>query len=392
MCASLAYPHETKSPEHAEDDRAASCECDRPCLAYLTIRSGCGSNILQMLASHFQAFFFVLLPVWGDWTQEYGDPGSTNYVSFKPGTHSVKTGWSYTGPGDYSLFYYADPAVSEDGVLYIPYLYLPSYKLQVRAVAPNGTLLWAIEDLASDESCDSIRLTNALYSQEHDLVVVGWYCIAVSTYSRNAQLLAFHASRTTKVWQTDILRINDASKIAMSLKSDAVFIAGGFDCGRDLDQVTKTVPSNSRSKYVDKIYSVSLRNGSVLWELDANRTGCETQMKIGTVCERAGFELLIIPTHLSYGYYAEGGLMATRSASNNTQWITPLRITWDAKFAFSQAKNLIFGAYGFAGNPDLIFAVNSSSGNVTFSNHGFCSDGAFPSGPAVDRYGDAYFR
>ena len=185
----------------------------------------------------------------------------------------------------------------------------------------------------------------------------------------------------------------------MSLKSNAVFVAGGFDCGRDLDQSPKsssggsvTNSSNAKSKYVGKIYSVSLTNGSILWELDANRTGCEAQTKIGTMRERSAFELLLIPVHLSYGDYAEGGLMATRSDTNNIQWIAPLRITWDAKFAFSQAKNLIFGAYGFAGNPDLIFAVNSSSGNVTFSNRGFCGDEAFPSGPAVDRYGDAYFR
>ena len=356
-------------------------------------------HLAGMLAAFRCQALLLVLPVLGDWTQEYGDPGSTNYVSFKPGAHPVSTGWSYTGPGDYSLFYYADPAVSEDGVLYIPYLYLPSYKLQVRAVAPNGSLLWAIEDLASDELCDSIRLTNALYSQEQDLIVVGWYCIAVSTYSRNAQLLAFHASSANKVWQTKILRINDASRIAMSVKSGAVFIAGGFDCGRDVDQLLKrssggstTVSSNATSKDVGKIYSVSLRNGSILWELDANQTGCETQMKIGAVLEWEGIELLLTPTRLGYGDYASGSLMATRSDSNQTQWTASLRTTWDAKFAFSQAKNLIFGAYGFAGNPDLIFAANSSSGNVTFSNHGFCGDGAFPSGPAVDRYGDAYFR
>ena len=365
-----------------------------------------------MLESSWRVFFLVL-PVLGNWTQEYGDSGSTNYVSFKQGAHPVKTGWSYKGPGMQSLFYFAGPALSESGAMFIPYLYrefesasrsrAPWFDLQVRAVAPNGSSLWVADNLTDDDfySCASIRLTNALYSQEHHLVVVGWNCIKTFPYyARHSQLLAFNASNGNVTWRTHILPINDMSRIAMSLKYNAVFTSGGFDCGRNvwnellkrkLDDST-IVPSNGQGKYVGKIYSMSLSDGSVLWELDANKTGCETQMKIGPTSERDVSELLLTPVHLHNGRYAGGDLLATRSDVNNTQWIALLRMTWDARFAFSPSKNVIFGTYGFDGNPDLIFAINMSSGNETFSNRGFCVEGAFPCGPAVDRYGDAYYR
>ena len=365
-----------------------------------------------MFASSWKALLLAL-PVLGNWTQEYGDSGSTNYVSFKQGAYPVKTGWSYTGPGTDSLFYFAGPAVSEAGAMFIPYLYrefegesrsyAPWFDLQMRAVAPNGSLLWVADELANNDNfdlCASIRLTNALYSQEHNLVVVGWNCInTFPYYARRSQLLAFNASNGNVTWRTRILPINDMSRIAMSLKYNAVFASGGFDCGRNAWALLKrkrngsiTVPSNGTGKYIAKIYSVSLSDGSVLWELDAEKTGCETQMKIGLTGERDVSELLSTPVHLHNGKYAGGDLLATRSNANSTRWIASLRTTWDARFAFSPPKNLIFGTYGFDGNPDLIFATNMSSGRLEFSNRGFCVEGAFLCGPAVDRYGDAYYR
>ena len=52
----------------------------------------------------------------------------------------------------------------------------------------------------------------------------------------------------------------------------------------------------------------------------------------------------------------------------------------------------MFGSYGFAGNPDLIFAVDIENNKILFSNWGYCGSNAYPSGPAVDKQGHAYYR
>ena len=60
--------------------------------------------------------------------------------------------------------------------------------------------------------------------------------------------------------------------------------------------------------------------------------------------------------------------------------------------AFTSNGKCVYGSYGFAGNPDLIFGLNAENGELLFSNHGYCDKGSYPSGPSVDATGIAYYK
>ena len=84
----------------------------------------------------------------------------------------VKTHWNYLVPYDEVYHVYISflqfSFFTNEGVIFIPFaitLSLPFRVLfQVRAVSPDGKELWvAPHDLASDDKCASILLTNTLY-------------------------------------------------------------------------------------------------------------------------------------------------------------------------------------------------------------------------------------
>ena len=125
-----------------------------------------------------QLFFYSTL---SSWTQQYGDPASTNYIPL-PKTLPVKTNWNYSVPY-YKIFrvsvFYNSPSLSNEGVIFIPFAITLSHPfhtlLHVRAVSPDAKELWvAPHDLTIDDKCASNLLTNTLYSHEQNMVIIAW--------------------------------------------------------------------------------------------------------------------------------------------------------------------------------------------------------------------------
>lgn len=174
------------------------------------------------------------------WTQQYGDPGSTNFVHglVKP---SPKIQWNYTVPNDYDYYkvsYFSNsPAFSDEGVVFIPFAYSRPppvlILLQIRAVSRDGVELWISENIdESHQDCAALFMTNVLYSQEHNMVIAGWDCAdAFPYYKKEGQLVGLNASNGSLLWRSEKVKLNDAATISMT--QSTVIISGGFSCYLD---------------------------------------------------------------------------------------------------------------------------------------------------------------
>lgn len=338
---------------------------------------------------------FLPLSVYSSsWTQQYGDPASTNYVP-QP-KHPQTTGWNYTIPNDYDYYpvsyIYNSPAISKDGVIFLPFAFTRPYPilllLQVRAVSPQGKELWITPGKLDygNEACASILLTNALYSEEHNMIIIGWNCAhAFPYYEKSGQLVAINATNGFIIWKTDKLLINDVATISMN--SDTVFLSGGFSCYEDGMIIVQKQTNKSL------IMGIDLLTGKMSWSAVKNHAGCRTaQTKVTPL--RDGSTMVMFPVNLPGGPYAFGDILSLKCSSYQcTQaWLEHIHITYDARFAFSEG-GVMFGNYGLAGSgPDQIFGLDVQSGKLLFNRTGACDSGVFPSGPAVDREGNAYFR
>ena len=343
----------------------------------------------------------------GDWNQQYGGPGSTNYaeVNANSGLFNVTGLWNYTNPGTYS-YIYNSPAVSEEGVVFFPfYNYSPPTQdddgrdLQVRAAAPNGSILWITDDLGDDEKCAVIFLTNAVYSSEKKMVYIGWTCAAAFPYyEKHGQIIGINSETGKKVWKSSVLRnANDLSR--MSISASIAYVSGGYDCWKDGLPLKSTYKSpeferlvKSKSDNISKIYAVNLETGKLVWMMNHTGVGCTSQTKILPL--ENGNDLVIFPVDLPRGVYLGGKLLALECDSEGScskKWLRDVGVCWGSTFGFSQ-QGVLYGGYGFDGKPDLIFALDSNSGETLFSEMGYCEPGVYPSGPAVDKQGHAYYR
>ena len=357
--------------------------------------------MLYLAPSHSFFVLFLLLFFacsYASWTQQYGDSSSTNYIS--SGNHSpTNIAWNYTALGDEdsASFFYGSPSMSEDGVVFIPFLEIPQYWLQVRAIAPGGKEIWMANWIGEDESCSVVDLSNTLYSSEYKLVIVSWYCTAGGAYHEKAgQVVALNATNGSLVWRSQKLKLLDSASISMSKKT--VYVVSGYDCGRDNpvqslnDQQAKQRPEKNDSI----IAAIDISTGKLKWTQALEHSGCDSQFKISYLPN--DLILLLVPYSLPYGPYLAGSLLGIScledqgSVNCSSIWRENLRLSYDAKFAFTANGSFAYGSYGFAGNPDLIFGLNTENGKLEFSNHGYCYEGTYPSGPSVDTSGIAYYK
>ena len=334
-----------------------------------------------------------------DWTQQYGDPASTNYKYVDPDIFGTNISvWNYTYPGQYS-FIYNSPAVSDKGVVFLPFLMYSD--MEIRAFAPNGTMLWisSIQDFINhDVGCGVIFMTNAVYSSERDQVFIGWTCpAALPYYQKYAQIFAIDAQTGKNMWHSPMLdEANDLSRIA-----NVLYASGGYDCWKDVSidgkntnpQIAKNHLKYTEDKSnISQVYAFNLDDGKMIWVKNYTQVGCTSQIKIAPMQDEY---LVTIPVNLTRGLYDAGSLLALKCDKDGNcteKWLNKLRLSWDAKFAFSIKDSVLYGAYGFAGNPDLIFGLDIDTGKTVFSSIGYCDPGNYPGGPAVDERGYAYYR
>ena len=359
------------------------------------------------------ALFLNVYLVYGDWNQQYGDYRSTNYVKVAYINDDMSELWNYTYPGQYS-YIYSSPAVSEQGVVFMPFLkYSPPddgsviYDLQVRAATPNGSITWIADNLGVDKSCGSIFQTNAVYLSKQSMVVVGWTCAAgFPYYQKHAQMIGIDSVQGHILWKSQKLYdANDLSRL--SVMSDIAYVSGGYSCHKDgiplrpnamVGKPTNSAPkrneveSSRDLQNISRIYAFSVKDGSMLWAKDYLQVGCTSQTKIFPLHNNK--HLVIFPTNLPQNVYFGGKLLAYECNSFGSceeKWLSDANVCWGSTFAFSD-QGVLFGGYGFDGNPDLIFGLDIKTGKKVFSNKGYCEPGVYPSGPAVSEKGDAYYR
>ncbi len=349
--------------------------------------------------------------VWGNWTQQYGDYRSTNYGQVEPTSdlYNISYAWNYTYPGPHS-YIYNSPAVSENGVVFLPYLnYAPphdgviTYGLEVRAISPNGSLIWVSPDFELDFMCAVIFLTNAIYIAEKKSVLIAWTCANVFPYYEKHGRMAGIDSITGKIlWKSQKLYdANDMSRL--SVVSDVVYASGGYDCWKDeLPVYTKSPNKKDNNRQlklgddphnnISRIYAFNANNGSIIWVRDYAHVGCTSQTKLFPLPNNK--HMVIFPVNLLETVYLGGKLLALECDSQGScidKWLSDVKTCWDSTFAFSD-QGTLFGGYGFDGVPDLIFGLDSNTGKISFSSIGYCEPGTYPSGPVVDKMGCAYYR
>ena len=334
-------------------------------------------------------FVALCVKIISGWNQQFGDPGSTSHVEISSNAERlIKAGWNITVWTATGAFYNFGAGMSEDAVLYMPFLHLPvpNYILQVKAIAPNGSVIWLADHVGMDEACAALYLTNSVYSRERNAVVVGWMCVAAFPYyQRKGQLKSYNATNGALLWKSEILPISDTS--SLSISSNVVYASGGFDCGRDGYSMKYMYRNhikphddgieraNAKKENNSMIFALSLDDGKLLWTRKQNNTACKTQTKIGRL--KDGHDLVLVPIDLPPGPYDTGSLLALKCDATGScaqAWLNKLRLSYYAQYAFS-SDGVIFGSYGIAGNPDLIFGLDAETGDVLFSNRGYCVPG-----------------
>ena len=292
------------------------------------------------------------------WTQQYGDAFSSNYVDYQGPVHA---GWSYTTEPFVSQ---SSPCVRKDGVMYYP---LRAY---VIALAANGTVLWKTGVAPNGEA----YLTNTVYSEARDLVLVGSSWVEQKTFF---QVVAVDGSSGTVTWTSMQNDLYHATTISISTAADAVYLAG-FD-------------NNTFS-------SLQLASGKVLWKRPfIPNVGIFMQTKVGpvpsnlAVDDDASKEMVLLPTDPWDGFEGKGNLLSYETTKPGLRfWHSDLGFTAGGLFAFS-TQGVIFGRDGGGGGAEgqQMFGIHALNGSVVFNGAGYC---ASVSGPAVDAEGYAYYR
>ena len=300
--------------------------------------------------------------VTADWTQQYGNQGSTSYCDYKGEEYS----WSYTTQPFVSQ---TSPSVNDDGVLFYP---LRAY---IVAINPNGTVQWKAGVAPNGDA----YLTNTLYSKRYDIVIVG------AAWDNLFQIVAVHAISGEISWTSLQKYLYHCTTLSISTKIDAVFGAG-YDSGT--------------------FTAVRLSDGKSIWsERHIYQVGIFMQTKVGTFESDDGqvVEVAILPTDPFNGFDGKGTLFAYDVSKLYTWpfekksilWHTDLGFTAGALFAFTELHGgIMYGSNaGSSGGQGDIFIVSTQNGSVVSSGWGECDRGVEgTSGPVVDDKGYVYFR
>lgn len=288
------------------------------------------------------------------WTQQYGDTASTNYVPYQG---SISSGWNYTTPPFVSQ---TSPAVSKEGTIFYP------LRATVVAILSNGTILWT-SGVAPNGNA---YLTNVVVAEWVSLVIVGASWVEGDTYM---QVVALHVQNGSTAWTSQQNDLYHSTTISISQTTNSVCL-GGFDKG--------------------VFAALSLEDGSVLWQKsNIYLVGLFMQTKIGFWGTGTDEEMVLLPTDPFNGAGGKGGLFSYQlDSSGKTYWSVDVGFDEGALFAFS-AFGIIFGFDGTGGGVGGMktFGINATSGDIIFSNFGFCNPIIQNSGPAVDFMGYAYY-
>ncbi len=215
---------------------------------------------------------------------------------------------------------------------------------------------------------------NAVYSKSLDVVVVGVECMSINP--RHFQLFGIHASNGSISWKSPVIKDMAPSTLTLSENNKLVYLSTGIQCSY-----------MRKPTYISTQLALSLINGSVVWQNKTeNYTGCGMVTKIGKL-QASGMELLLMPDFAA-------GLTAYTLDQGKEVWHSQnVSVTSLVNLGIS-TRGFVYGSYGqWCGAFDpVIFGVNTTNGNVTFSNKGYC-DGycRYVTGPAVDAEGNAYY-
>lgn len=297
-----------------------------------------------------------------DWTQQYGNQGSTSYSDYKGPVYT----WKYTTQPFVSQ---TSPSVNEEGALFYP------LRAHVVAIAPNGSVQWKAGVAPNGDA----YLTNTLYSKRHDFVIVG------ASWDGLFQIVAIHAASGQIAWTSQQNHLYHCTTLSISTKIDAVFGAG-YDSGT--------------------FAAVRLVDGKIIWsQRHIYQVGIFMQTKVGSFVDNNDktVEMIILPTDPFDGFNGKGTLYAYDVSrlqawpfeKKSVMWHTDLGFTAGALFAFTSLHGgIVYGSNaGSSGGEGDIFIFNTRNGSVVSNGWGVCDRGAEgTSGPAVDDEGFVYFR
>ena len=315
------------------------------------------------------------------WNQQFGGPQSTSHVvSTAPYTSSWSMSFETFINSEQFLQTY-NPAVSEDGVIFLPL----QPTVSVVAVSPTGKKLWQAS-LASE--CTVV--TNVLYSTTQDSVFVACGTTIAANQSFT-HLYAINASSGETVWSQYILDSDPAKLLSLSEREQLLFFFGESELSKGVKLQNFTHSC---------VLYLRLDTGALVWE--DKQTYCDTQWdgytqtKVGSVNTS---------DHLLTPLFNQDNvvLLPTQSPGRATWSVrTPkyeyyehmylgFAISGETGALFSSASLMPWSTGGFP-NHYYMFALHGSDGSVIFNTTGHCSNSsALVSSPILDSNGAVYY-
>ena len=332
------------------------------------------------------SLLLLVQPSLCSWTQQYGDPASTNHVMV-PHNLPYKTGWSiklnssnfYTGT-------VLNPAVSDKGVIFVP---LRSFNPEpgVAAITPSGERLWT-KSIGDSFNCPEI--SNVLYSEQYDSVYVGCGKSGSGNESHTYYFVALDPATGDTKW-TNSSNASEGSKL-LSISEEFSLLYFFRIPTPFQENLDVAAPEDTSC-----ILYVSLKDGHVV--SNKSEETCE-YMWMGFMQTKVGFadpnQILLVP------YHDDNEIVALNAKNAAAPPI------WSYKFPASSAgvelSNVAFAPNGevygtlsaYSGNNpkamNTIFGLKSSNGAVLFTIEAACDNvSAIISSPAVDSQSVAYF-
>ena len=320
----------------------------------------------------------------GAWNQQFGDPHSTSYVASNV-TYTADWNRSFETFFGYKQFLQVyNPAVSEQGVIFLP-LQTTGIDVSVVAVNPTGKVLWQAS-LASE--CTVV--TNVLYSTLQKSLFVG--CgTSIAFNASFTYLYAINASSGDTLWSQYILDSNPAKLLALSDTEKLLFFFG------ESEFIALKAQQNFTHSCV--LY-LKLATGESFWEdkkmyCDAQWDGY-TETKVGRINAS---------DHLVAPIFNQGNVVLLRTQGpgpaewsrgiHNYEYYEHLYLG----FSISEETGAVIGSASFmpwstGGFPNhyYMFGLHGGDGSVIFNTTGHCSNSsAIVSPPALDDNGFAYY-
>ena len=328
--------------------------------------------------------FLSTREVAGAWSQQFGGPQSTSYVaSSAPYTSS----WSLSFDNFFTVVQFLqtyNPAVSEDGVIFLP-LQPTGLGVSVVAVSPAGKTLWQAS-LAGD--CTLV--TNVLYSTSQNSVFVG--CgTNIATNESFTYLFAINASSGETLWYQYILDSNPAKLLSLSEHENLLFFFGESEFSTPVKQQNLTHSC---------VLYLKLNTGDLVWE--DKQAYCDTQWdgytqtKVGNVNTS---------DHLLTSIFNQENLVLLPTQSpGQAAWTVPIpsydyyehmylgfAIMGESGAVLGSASLMPWSTGGFP-NHYYMFALHGNNGTVIFNTTGYCSNSsALVSPPVLDNNGAVYY-